>query len=310
MTDSINNSGQSHDNDERITRLERQFKERIDNDPEAKEKLRQAFAKLRDLITSNVIPVEIPVRSVPLKVPGFNVSEFTTPLVDFLRESQGLNDPGYGIYSTVQGRLGDEAVLKFIEESPVPLFKGLEVSLAVEIVGAESQDQRDRILSNRAVDIAECCENAIHYATDEDENSISLFLNSCVEDIKLGRHPSAQALATNIMDTLVSGMANELELRESKAQGVSKRLKDDIKGLSQDLFFFWLPFARAYADNKRNKPTLASGYSRHESAHKVSATQYVLHNSVLATMLATAAYLRVAKDMPNFLAELSATPTD
>lgn len=161
--------------------------------------------------------------------------------------------------------------------------------IVAAIFAAESPAERRRVISRRWKGIVSDCETVLEGVTHRrlaDERSFAL---DCVRALREGHPNAAQALAANLLDSVMQrfiskNFRRELTNNEFKTNGVTFDFDDYSFRLA-------LTFAPVWCAHARYKPwkgdPIPSEYGRHASVHGVSRRQYKRINAVIALMLVT-----------------------
>lgn len=173
------------------------------------------------------------------------------------------------------------------EGIPVLWVPGPKIIAA--IFEAEAPAERRRVISRRWKGIVTDCERVLEGVTHghlADERGFAL---DCVRALRDGHVAPAQALASNLLDSVMQrfiskNFRRELTNNEFKDNGVTFDFDDYSFRLA-------LTFAPVWCAHAKYKPwegdPIPSDYVRHASVHGVSRRQYKRINAVIALMLVT-----------------------
>ncbi|WP_156184933.1 hypothetical protein [Allosalinactinospora lopnorensis] len=148
---------------------------------------------------------------------------------------------------------------------------------------------RRRVLSQRWRGIVNDCENALATIDHPDLHDSRGFALACVSALREGHSSAAQALAENLLDTLMRrhfDAASRAILTTNDFKKKSIRFKFDDYKIRVALTFapVWYAHAKYWPDHGGSIPR---EFGRHPSAHAVSRAQYSRINSIIGLMLVT-----------------------
>lgn len=175
-------------------------------------------------------------------------------------------------------------VLTFVEEEGIPLYLVPRASIGRRLLRAKDQSTRRKILNSDFEKIVADCSVVIEQCTSSVTSSAKPFVEAGLVAIRSGQYAAAQALLTNVLDTLTQQTLSHSERGTilSHKQGKGPQTMD--LQLREDYVF--LPLWKSYGSYWPEKgDPIPSVYSRHASAHGVSARQYSKRNTAQVLML-------------------------
>jgi hypothetical protein len=154
------------------------------------------------------------------------------------------------------------------------------------ILDAPDTAARRRIVQRRWRSIITDCDQALESFERRDIQTNIRFASKAIRAFREGHPEAAQALATNLMDTLLRNyfMADFRAITNNRANG--KRI--DLSDYTVRVAFVIGPIWAAYREfwSSQGDP-VPRDFARHASAHAVSRAQYTQTNAMLAIMLVT-----------------------
>ncbi|MFV2172309.1 hypothetical protein ACFHW2_11995 [Actinomadura sp. LOL_016] len=173
------------------------------------------------------------------------------------------------------------------EGIPVLWVPGPQIIAA--IFEAETPIERRRVINRRWKGVVNDCETVlqgVRHRYLEDERAFAL---DCVKALREGHTNAAQALAANLLDSIMwKFFTQELRLKLTKNDFKKNGVTFDYDDYS---FRLALTFAPVWCAHAKYKPwegdPIPSEYVRHASVHGVSRRQYTRINAVIALMLVT-----------------------
>jgi hypothetical protein len=122
-----------------------------------------------------------------------------------------------------------------------------------------------------------------------------VFASDAVRALRDGHQAAAQALAANLLDSIIRQNV-DLTLNKTVTATGKKRARIDLDDYQIKTSFTMAPIWRAYEEYWESKgDPIPRAFGRHPSAHAVSRTQYSRINAVIAIMLVTS-LLRLLDD--------------
>ncbi|GGT02420.1 hypothetical protein GCM10010271_00030 [Streptomyces kurssanovii] len=189
-------------------------------------------------------------------------------------------------------KLSYRAMVSVIEEG-IPLAWVPPASVIRELLEATDAKARFEVLESNQAVVIEQCGAALEAVTDPGLEHQAGLLQTCVEMAGDGYLPGAQALASNVLDTLFRGIWRaEPNLQQPNGKWdtyakVAARLPEIDADASTILEFRMAcalaPF-RSALDGFKDGP-VPSVFNRHATAHAAGRTQYTAVNALVALML-------------------------
>ncbi|MGP4030067.1 hypothetical protein [Actinomadura sp. 3N407] len=203
-----------------------------------------------------------------------------------------------------------DAAFEIVTNEGVPLAWTPRAILVEELIGAEDESERRIILAERAKDIADDCAAVLTEVTDPNLNELAEFATEAADCLSVGRHFSAQAGATTVVDTLLHHMVARgapflnAPLEKMKFGGFPDRLDvpDDETSFEAVRSTCALTPLRtvlkSYQFPSLNDPgdPMPTRLNRHVTVHQVCRAHSTPANAVVAVMLA-ASLLREAQEV-------------
>lgn len=188
--------------------------------------------------------------------------------------------------------LGDEVdydqIVRFVEEEGITLYLVPRAAIAKKLLDAKDRAARRDVLGRNIKPIIQDSEVVIGNCQAKVTKVAVDFINEGIASMKSEHYASAQALFTNVLDTLMQTHLTKAERKAMTTHTKSKKHPAVIDDLELRQAYVMLPIWRSYesywASNGDPIPTI---YSRHASAHGVSTRQYSKRNTVQALMLVT-----------------------
>ncbi|GGY52634.1 hypothetical protein [Streptomyces djakartensis] len=192
-------------------------------------------------------------------------------------------------------RLAYKDMVRLMQEG-LPLAWVPPADVIRQLLAADDASSRAVVLDDCRPEVLGACSDALAAVTDARFSAQRTLLEGCVRMTESGMFSGAEALAANVWDTLVRGLAfaNPAWLTDrgwwpgySKiGQSVPTVGVDDDATIGQfRKAAVFLPFAKALEEFRRQHP-VPEGFNRHATAHAAGALQYTAANAVVALMLA------------------------
>lgn len=164
-----------------------------------------------------------------------------------------------------------------------------ESKLLQKLFSASSKRERRRLIGRQWKSITSSCRDNIITITDTDLSGYRGFALKAIDALESGYPEAAQALAANLLDTMLRDTLDDASRRQ--VTGQRQRLVLNNLSLKAAIVFggIWGSFTEFWPSNGDLVP---QAYSRHASAHAVGRRQYSRINAVLAVMHVTA-YLKL-----------------
>ncbi|NJQ05508.1 hypothetical protein [Streptomyces lonarensis] len=182
-----------------------------------------------------------------------------------------------------------EVFEKLLIDEGIPLMWVPGPKVVEALIGAPDAAARRRIIGRRWKGIVSDCEAVLTSIDHPGLAEPCEFARSCVDALRDGHANPAQALAANLLDTLMrnhfdSASRVKLTKNEFKKKGVKFNLDD----YSIRVAFTFAPVWYAHTEYwPKNGDPIPGSFGRHPSAHGVSRVQYKRVNAVMALMLVT-----------------------
>ena len=199
-----------------------------------------------------------------------------------------------------------ESVNKFLEKSLPPNWRGVQGLTQLEtillneglalawvppsevleaLIGASSKQERRRILGRRWKRVVAACRESLESASIADYASYRRFAINVVEMLEGGHSAGAQALAANLLDT----MLRETLDAPSRQLVTDQRNRLSIDDLPMRAAMVFGGIWGSHTEFWQNRgDSIPREFTRHGSAHGVSRRQYSRINAVIALMHVTA----------------------
>jgi hypothetical protein len=180
-----------------------------------------------------------------------------------------------------------QRLIEISEEQRIGIVWVLRQEVLHSLLDADSEEARGRVLQEESAVILDGCRQSLQATTYEDLADLVRFAEEAIATHRAGHSASAQALATNVLDTAleqhhVGGVsAMHREWKRLRAQDA-----DSSTLLETRLRLATAGIPHSYRDYKYEKRD--PRYSRNGTAHAVNTALYTPDNSVRAITLATA----------------------
>ncbi|CAL9656146.1 hypothetical protein [Streptomyces sp. enrichment culture] len=256
-------------------------------DAQLAEVLNAATENIRRTVAANFIrtpKVELPA---PLLE---GLSKAVAPLQSVLERLDAMMPENW------QGqRLAYKDMVRLMQEG-TPLAWVPPADVIRQLLVASDAPARTAVLDDCRPEILASCSEALAAVTDARFSAQKTLLEECVRMTERGMFSGAQALAANVWDTLVRGLAfaNPAWLTDKGwwpgyaeiGRSVPTVDVDDDATIGQfRKAAVFLPFAKTLEEFRRQHP-VPEGFNRHATAHAAGALQYTAANAVIALMLA------------------------
>lgn len=177
----------------------------------------------------------------------------------------------------------------------IPLAWVPSQELLTAILDAPDGTARRRIIGNRWRRVVSDCEASLAEVSSQDLQRHCVFASDIVRALRDGHQAAAQALAANLLDSIIRQNV-DLTLKQTVTATGNKRIRIDLDDYQMKASFTMAPIWRAYEEYWENKgDPIPHVFGRHPSAHAISRTQYSRVNAVIALMLVTS-LLRLLDD--------------
>ena len=168
------------------------------------------------------------------------------------------------------------------------------------LLAAENAEERRMVLTSRRLQIVDECGAAIgEHAVTSAGNGHAQFVLAASRALRDGHTEAAQALASNVIETL--GRTHvQLPVTTMKwSTVVSKNSRSKVEEAGFRMALVLMPAAAAYENYHPGEP-IPTKFSRHATAHGVSRSQYNEPNAVLAVMNAASLLCWLATETTAF----------
>lgn len=153
------------------------------------------------------------------------------------------------------------------------------------LIAAPSKQERRRILGRRWKRIVAACREAIETTSEDDVIEYRGFALKVIDMLVDGHPEGAQALAANLLDTMLRETLDKQSARQVTDQ--SERFSIDDLPLRAAMVFGGIWGSHIEFRSSRGD-AIPRGFSRHGSVHAVSRIQYSRINALIALMHVTA----------------------
>ena len=180
----------------------------------------------------------------------------------------------------------DEFELLLLEEG-IPLMWVPGPKVVRALLDAPDAVERRRIIGRRWKGIINDCEAVIEDVDHPGLQESRSFALDCVAALRDGHNNAAQALAANLLDSLMRTHFDEPARKKLTANN-KKQAKFDLNDYTIRVALTFAPVWYAHAEYwPKNGDPIPRVFGRHPSAHGVSRTQYSRVNAVYGLMLVT-----------------------
>ncbi|MFF8313213.1 hypothetical protein [Streptomyces lydicus] len=251
------------------------------------EVLNAATENIRRTVAANLIPAPKVALPTPLLE---GLSKAVAPLQPVLERLDAMMPENW------RGqRLAYKDMVRLMLEG-VPLAWVPPADVIRQLLGADDVRSRAKVLNNSRTEILTSCSKALASVTDARFTAQRALLEECVRMIEGGLFSGAQALAANVWDTFVRGLAfaNPAWLTDKGWWPGYAKIKQSVPTVDvhDDATIgqfrraaVFLPFAQTLEEFRRQHP-VPEGFNRHATAHAAGAVQYTAANALIALMLA------------------------
>ncbi|MGW3192730.1 hypothetical protein ACWDBT_33380 [Streptomyces ardesiacus] len=190
-------------------------------------------------------------------------------------------------------RLAYKDMVRLMQEG-IPLAWVPPADVIRQLLATGDTSSRAVVLDDCRPEILASCREALAAVTDARFSAQQTLLEECLRMTERGMFSGAQALAANVWDTLVRGLAfaNPAWLTDKgwwpgyATIGKIVPTVDDDATIGQfRKAAVFLPFAKTLEEFRRQHP-VPEGFNRHATAHAAGTLQYTAANAVIALMLA------------------------
>jgi len=219
----------------------------------------------------------------------FDIPRFDVPTFDFgldrLAKSLRLLEPALrDLPERLRPRNLRELDISVLDLGDIMRDEGIPFCLVPDpdtvqmLYEADDANERRALLTQRAEPILDACDDIIGLCIEPDLAILGMYLRRAIAAYTHGHAEAAQALATNVLDTLVRKYTHHAQLTGS--DGI-----DHVMRQTRQHWMFLAPIPVAHT--KTWDLPANPFFNRHATAHMVSHTHYTDANAVQAVMLAT-----------------------
>jgi hypothetical protein len=181
----------------------------------------------------------------------------------------------------------DHLIETILLDEGIPLAWVPSAELLTALLGAPDGAARRRIIGRRWRRLVSDCEAALAEMTSNDLHGHCVFASDIVRALREGHEAAAQALAANLLDSIIRHNV-DLTLKQVVSATGRNRTRMDLDDYQLKAALALAPIWRAYEEFWEHKgDPVPRVFGRHPSAHAVSRMQYSRVNAVIALMLVT-----------------------
>ncbi|APS17509.1 hypothetical protein TK78_00060 [Streptomyces sp. Tue 6075] len=187
-----------------------------------------------------------------------------------------------------------ERMVRLMQEG-VPLAWVPPADVIRQLLAADDASSRSKVIDDSHPAILASCREALAEVTDARLTPQRTLLEECARAIENGMFNSAQALAANVWDTLMRGIAfANPDLLTSKGTWNYRHIRRNVPSVDAEedatlgelrRAAVFLPVAKVLEDFWHPQP-VPFGFNRHATAHAAGTVQYTASNAMTALMLA------------------------
>lgn len=182
-----------------------------------------------------------------------------------------------------------ENLIDLVHEDGIPLYAIPRSDTVLKLVRADGLEERRSVLIECRKSIFEDCRSALNGLRSDYSQEMGEFVLSGLDALENGYSDAAQALFTNIMDTVHQKFWPDRDDRKDithheKGDEVPESFAEMSVGENMVFAALWNSHMAFWPKRGEEPPT---EYSRHASVHGVSRRQYKLENCIQALMLVT-----------------------
>ncbi|MEU5972021.1 hypothetical protein [Streptomyces globisporus] len=191
-------------------------------------------------------------------------------------------------------RLDYRDMVRLMQEG-VPLAWVPPADVIRQLLAADGASSRSKVIDDCRPEILASCREAMAEVTDQRLAAQRELLEECARAIESGMFSSAQALAANVWDTLMRGIAfANPDLLTSKGTWSYGHIKRNVPSVKSEedatigefrRAVVFLPLAKTLEEFWHPRPVPPS-FNRHATAHATGSVQYTASNAMTALMLA------------------------
>jgi hypothetical protein len=186
-------------------------------------------------------------------------------------------------------------ILELGREEGIALAWVPRMALVQALLDAPDAAAREQLLFQEETAVLDDCAACLDTIT-EDSAMVELagFARQAIDICRRGGHAGAQALATNVVETIAKHHLDRVVMGKGKGKGVSNRIRNRFgvpidDSIALDELRVWLvgaPLFAAYREDY-DYATRDSAFNRHGTAHCVNPNVYRPANALRSILLAT-----------------------
>ncbi|MFE6727759.1 hypothetical protein ACFVDN_07675 [Streptomyces californicus] len=217
------------------------------------------------------------------------LAKAVAPLLPVLERLDGMMPENW------RGQCLDYRDMIRLMQEGVPLAWVPPADVIRQLLAADGASSRSKVIDDSRPQILVSCREALAEVADERLAAQRELLEECARAIENGMFSSAQALAANVWDTLIRGMAfANPEWLTSKGRWSYPQIKRSVPSVEAEedatigefrRAVIFLPLAKTLEEFFHPQPVPPS-FNRHATAHATGSVQYTASNATTALMLA------------------------
>lgn len=196
--------------------------------------------------------------------------------------------------------LDDDKLRSIFLIEGIPLAWVPGSAMVERLLIAEDARGRRELIRNGWRGILRDCVHASGELPSRQARSHARFIALSASAIRDGHYEAAQALSANLIDTLGRTHVNSRAVGYNWSLVTSKNQRPNLSKLKMRALMVFGPLAVGHADY-RPGDSIPRSFSRHATAHGVSARQYTRVNSLIALMNAAALLCWLERDSDAFV---------
>lgn len=185
-------------------------------------------------------------------------------------------------------------IQRVVMDDGIPLFGVPREETARALLGAATRSQRRAVLGQRWRGILEDCDTLLRSVDVPKLASERKYALEALEAVRIGHSASGQALAANLLDTLVT--RHLVDERPVLKPSTTVKSADGYGAFVVSKYLALAPIWSAY--QHFHPDAVPRHFGRHPSAHAVVPMQYSRRNAVQAVMLVASLVAYVNEDKP------------
>lgn len=192
-----------------------------------------------------------------------------------------------------------DALRTLLLDEGIPLAWVPNAALVDRLLDADTAQQRRQLIRDGWRGIVRDCEDAAGSLSSRVARENARFIRRCASAIRDGHPEAAQALAANLIDTLGVQYVRKEVVGHNWRAIIAKNGRTTLTRLELRTLLVLGPVAVAHGAY-RSGDVIPRAFTRHATAHAVSARQYSKTNSLLALMCATSLLCWLERDTEAF----------